>query len=254
MNVLVIIGSPRKKNTFSMCRLIEEKVNATETVEFEYLFLGNMNLELCRGCMLCISKGEEYCPIKDDLQSIIEKMHKADITVFSSPVYVHHITSIMKNFIDRSCYHFHRPSFFDKTAFVVTTTASSGLEDTSEYLKRTVRGYGFNFIGSLDVMMVIHERSQKYRHQISMKIDDLSKKILQTMKYNKKPVPGIYNLVLFGIMKQVAPHIERDNTWWQEKGLFDKDYYIDVPIPFFNKLIANLILKKIKRKQAKYFR
>lgn len=74
------------------------------------------------------------------------------------------------------------------------------------------------------------------------------------MKYNKKPVPGIYNLVLFGIMKQVAPHIERDNTWWQEKGLFDKDYYIDVPIPFFNKLIANLILKKIKRKQAKYFR
>ncbi len=254
MKVLVIIGSPRKKNTLSMCRIIEDKVNEVETVEFEYLFLGEMNLELCRGCMLCISKGEEHCPIKDDLQSIIKKMHKADATIFSSPVYAHHITAIMKNFIDRSCYHFHRPSFFDKIALIVTTTASSGLEDTSEYLKRTACGYGFNFIGSLDVMMVIHERSQKYRYKISKEIDNLSKKLLQSMKSKKSPVPSIYNLILFGIMKQSAPHIERDNVWWQEKGLFDKKYYIDVPIPIFNKLIANLVLKRIKRKQVKYFR
>lgn len=76
MNVLVIIGSPRKKNTLSMCRLIEEKVNAAETVEFEYVFLGEMNLELCRGCMLCISKGEEHCVrIETAALIILSKSH-----------------------------------------------------------------------------------------------------------------------------------------------------------------------------------
>jgi hypothetical protein len=74
------------------------------------------------------------------------------------------------------------------------------------------------------------------------------------MKDNKSPVPSVYNLILFGIMKHIAPYIERDNTYWQENELFDKDYYVDVPIPFINKLIANLVLKRIKRKQAKYFK
>lgn len=45
-------------------------------VEFEYLFLKDVNLGLCKGCYTCMLRGEERCPLKDDRAAIEKKDSK----------------------------------------------------------------------------------------------------------------------------------------------------------------------------------
>ncbi|MDP8217230.1 MAG: NAD(P)H-dependent oxidoreductase [Candidatus Theseobacter exili] len=254
MKVLAIIGSPRKKNTYDICKLIEEKMKTMEQVEFNYVFLHEANLELCRGCMLCYKKGEKFCPIKDCISSIWSKMSDSDALILASPVYAHQVTSLMKNFIDRSAFMFHRPSFFDKSALVLSTTAGSGLNDVLKYLKDVARWFGFSVVGSLGVITTAFEHSLKYKEKISNDLDSVATRLIEAVKTGKRPSPDIYDLILFGVFKEKAKHIESDREFWQNKGWFDKDYYIDLPINPVNKFIANHYLKKMRKKNMKIFK
>lgn len=102
MKVLAVMGSPKKKvNTYELTRKVEENMKQLDTVEFEYVFLKDLNLESCRGCGICFDKGEELCPLKDDRPILEEKMQEADGVIFTSSNYVFNVSSIMKNFIDR---------------------------------------------------------------------------------------------------------------------------------------------------------
>jgi multimeric flavodoxin WrbA len=77
MKVLVIMGSPRKGNTWTAVRRIEEHMQVLGEVTFEYLMLGDIDLSHCRGCYVCFEKGEEHCPLKDSAPAIERKMHEA---------------------------------------------------------------------------------------------------------------------------------------------------------------------------------
>jgi multimeric flavodoxin WrbA len=56
MKVLAIMGSPRAKgNRYKMVSRIEERMKALGDVEFTYLFLKDVHLELCNGCWQCLS-------------------------------------------------------------------------------------------------------------------------------------------------------------------------------------------------------
>ena len=68
MKILVLLGSPRKQDGYKVCKMLEEKVKSKGEVEFEfeYINVSRLHIEECRGCELCLTKGESYCPIKDD--------------------------------------------------------------------------------------------------------------------------------------------------------------------------------------------
>jgi multimeric flavodoxin WrbA len=96
-------------------------------VEFDYLFLMDADLQPCRGCFACLSKGEQFCPLLDDRESIVQRMLDSDGVILVSPVYVLNVTALMKNFIDRLAYICHRPLFFRQHAMVLSTTGGVGL-------------------------------------------------------------------------------------------------------------------------------
>jgi multimeric flavodoxin WrbA len=98
-------------------------------VVFEDLMLRDADLSQCTGCFVCIQKGEEHCPRKDDAPAIEQKMHDADGVIFSSPVYGMNVSGLMKVFVDRFSYIFHRPRFFEKKALLLTTTGALGHKD-----------------------------------------------------------------------------------------------------------------------------
>ncbi|MDP8216211.1 MAG: flavodoxin family protein [Candidatus Kaelpia imicola] len=52
------------------------------------------------GCGNCRKSKE--CIIKDDHQTVLDKMDKSDIVIFASPTYVSNVTSVAKAFMDRS--------------------------------------------------------------------------------------------------------------------------------------------------------
>lgn len=60
----------------------------------------DLNLEYCRGCLRCNTLG--YCSNQDDDWSMVsEKILAAEVLVFATPIYFHHVSAPMKKLIDR---------------------------------------------------------------------------------------------------------------------------------------------------------
>ena len=146
------MGSFRRNgNTDQLTGLIKEhllKEAAAKTpLEIETVYLGQQDLQFCRGCRICYDHGEEKCPVKDDLLSIKAMMLSADGILMASPVYVDDVSGITKNFIDRLCHVCHRPQFAGKAAYLVATTGSSRTGKTLDTMKMALRTWGFNVVG-----------------------------------------------------------------------------------------------------------
>ena len=71
---MVIISSFRRKNTYNTIKQIESIHQEIYICEYEYIFLKDIDLKPCIGCHLCLTKGEQYCPLKDDRDLIISKI------------------------------------------------------------------------------------------------------------------------------------------------------------------------------------
>ncbi|MEE0553982.1 MAG: NAD(P)H-dependent oxidoreductase, partial [Clostridia bacterium] len=61
----------------------------------------SMNIDACKGCFTCWKKTPGICCIKDDMQTVIGKQLKADIILWSFPLYYFNVPGILKNLIDR---------------------------------------------------------------------------------------------------------------------------------------------------------
>ena len=124
MKVLAIISSFRKKNTYNAVKEIERVHQGVTSCEYEYLFLKDINLKMCKGCHLCLTVGEQDCPLEDDRDIIIAKIESADAVILASPNHTMNVNWLMKNFIDRLSYLMHRPRFFSQQFMVLITSGS----------------------------------------------------------------------------------------------------------------------------------
>ena len=245
MKILAILGSPRKGNTYNITRKIEEQMKQLGDIEFNYLFLKDIDLKQCRGCFICVLKGEEHCPLKDTRDNILKQMLDSDGVIFASPVYVFSVTALIKNFIERLGYLSHRPCFFDQTAIAVSTSSGGGLKETLKYLESISRSWGFNFIHKLGVVTHPLPPSPKAKRKIEKEIEDTTRKFYQATKTKRRPSPSLGDLLQFRIMRANAILAEEDFTadikYFKEKGLMNKDYYIDINVNPLKNIAAQII-------------
>ena len=93
-------GSPRKSgNSVHMLEHFFKGAHVhthqTEQIDTHYL-----EIEFCRGCLRCNVLGR--CSIQNDRwPEISEKISTADVLVFASPIYFHHLTAQLKKVLDR---------------------------------------------------------------------------------------------------------------------------------------------------------
>lgn len=252
MKILAIIGSPRKKgNTFSIIEKIFSKLKSFNDVEVEYLFLSDINLNLCKGCCACLTKGNDYCPNKeDDFKMIEEKILSSDGVIFASPVYAMNMPALMKNLMDRLAFTMHRPRFFNQYTMIVAVTGSVGLKETINSIAQ-LRYSGFNIVQSFGVIAsnplakpsITDEKTIK---RIEKEAEKFYKKILE-----KKPMnPSFNNIMQFRVQKKIfAKHKEQMPCDWQyfnNKGWFEpkrKYYTKNANLDFGKNLLAKLFVK-----------
>ena len=110
--VTAFIGTQTKKHTYQAVQEFEKNLGQCGEIDFEHVFLSDYHLEFCRGCKVCFDKGEEYCPLKDDRDLLLEKMEQSDGVIFATPNYAFQLSARMKNFFDRTAFLDHRPRFF----------------------------------------------------------------------------------------------------------------------------------------------
>ena len=101
--VLVILGSPRKKGNSSTLAAQISRGAKSAGAEVETVFLHALKISPCRGCDTCKKQDSKGCAIKDDMQEIYPKLTKADAWVIASPVYWFTMSAQTKIFMDR-CY------------------------------------------------------------------------------------------------------------------------------------------------------
>ena len=100
--VLAINGSPRAGEGMTDIAVKKFLAGAESAgASTEVIYPAKMKIAHCIGCLNCWFKTPGVCRHKDDMPSLAERMGKADLLVFASPVYVDGMTSQMKKMFDR---------------------------------------------------------------------------------------------------------------------------------------------------------
>jgi multimeric flavodoxin WrbA len=255
MKILVIMGSPRKGNTFHAAEEIRKVLQEKCAVEWEYVMLGDVNLEQCRGCLSCFMKGEEFCPLKDDALNLEQKMHDANGVIFATPVYALQVSGLMKVFIDRHSYIFHRPRFFRQKALILTSAGVLGIKEVLSYLDSVARIWGFDVAARVGTLTGV---TTEYRlKENERRLHEAAEAFLAALQQGSRTRPGLSDVLVFHGMRasfdELGELSPADHTYWTDQGWLEKDrrYFVDVPInPFYHLLgkIAEWYLRRQARK------
>lgn len=239
--VTAFIGSQSKKATYTAVQEFEKNLKQYDEIEFEYVFLNNYHLEFCRGCKQCFNKGEEYCPLKDDRDTLLEKIDHSDGIIFATPNYAYQVSARLKNFFDRTAFFHHRPKYFGKTCTAIVVQGYRGGGDILKYLSSVSESMGFQVskgccTATLDPMTKLQQ--ERLTQNIKKASATFYKELL-----HPNPSPSFSKLMLFRFARTYVKTIDqkyRDYHYYKEKGWFESDYYYTTSLGLIKRLAGNL--------------
>lgn len=229
--VTAFVGSAHKKLTHSAVHQFLDDLHSLGDVESEIVTLSDYRIGTCRGCRLCFEKGEESCPMKDDRDVLIEKMMASDGVVFASPNYSFHVSAMMKIFLDRLGFVFHRPRFFGKTFTSIVTQGIYGGGKIVNYLNFVGLGLGFNPVKGT-CCTAFDPMTEKERRKRDSALAKLSERFYENLMKPAYPAPKLVTLMGFR-MGRTSIRLELDDrnydyTYYKDKGWFESDYFYPV--------------------------
>lgn len=151
---ITIVNSSYHQNGKTI-NIANKFITLLEKKLYEYTLIINMielkdyNLETCRGCTSCFSKGICQLDKIDELYKIKNILNISDIVIFSSPVYLKMITSSMKLLLDRLAYWTHIFKLHNTLGVIVLSAATSGINETNAYLMEILSHLGVSVIGTI---------------------------------------------------------------------------------------------------------
>lgn len=103
MNILVLNGSPKgeQSNTLKLTRAFLEGFTRSQSVDTDIVDIYRLNIRECVGCFACWNRTPGKCVINDDMEGLLQKILRADVTIWSFPLYYFGLPSRLKMVIDR---------------------------------------------------------------------------------------------------------------------------------------------------------
>jgi len=242
--VLALVGSGHRGGaTYTAARNLIDNLEAFGDVQGEIAVLSDYNIGICRGCKTCFAHGEERCPLKDDRDVLLRKMDDADAVVFASPNYSWQVSGLMKVFLDRIGFAFHRPRFHGKTATSIVVQGIMFGGRIRKYLEFVAGGLGFKTVkGS-----VIHTLEPMTEKALSRMDDALAK---QARRFHRQllrpayPAPSLFALMMFRMgrtgINLYAAQDEADWAYYRDHGWFESDFYYPAHLGPFKKILGAL--------------
>jgi len=248
IKVVAIMGSPHKGNSLDVTQRIEARLHQLGEVEFGYLHLKDLDLQPCKGCFVCFIKGEERCPLKDDMATIRDKIEQADGLLLVSPVYSMHVSYLMKTFIDRFAYNLHRPRYFGKYALAVAVTGNIGLKPTLKYLSDVATGMGFDCVDQLGYLAAPKNTPLRTISTRKDRTDEVVAEFYRAMLAKRPKKLGLMDHLGFRLMQASYARLEQmsptDYRHWKERGWLETEtryYHDNVRENWFLDLIARFV-------------
>jgi multimeric flavodoxin WrbA len=226
--ITAFVGSYTRKNTYKAVVQFLNNLQALGGVEYEIVPLSNYKLGVCKGCCQCFEKGEEFCPLKDDRDVLMDKIMASDGVVFATPNYSFQLSGLMKIFLDRFGFAFHRPRFFGKAFTSIVTQGFSGGGEIVKYLDFFGTYLGFNTVRGACVT-TLEPRTEKDQQKIDRALEALSKRFYARLVKPDYPEPSLFKLMVFRMGRTtIFENLDdrsRDYRYYAEKGWLKSDYY-----------------------------
>ena len=103
MRVLVLNGSPKKRSdTFCMTDAFLRGMNKEQENVIDVINIIDKDISPCKGCFGCWEKMDGHCVIQDDQNEILDLYVRADVVIWSFPLYCYSMPSHLKAVLDRT--------------------------------------------------------------------------------------------------------------------------------------------------------
>jgi multimeric flavodoxin WrbA len=221
MRVLIISGTDHKGSSYSIGRIVADKLTSAENIS--EVFLPRDFDKFCCGCTNCFIKGEENCPHYAKFLPITELIDGADVLIFTTPVYVYHCSGQMKAFLDHYGWRWmvHRPEekMFSKQAVVIATAAGSGMKSAMKDIADSCFYWGIPQTYKLGMAVAATDWQSikpKKKESINRKADSIAKKVMK--RHGKVPI-SLKTKGFFKIMSLMQRNgwNKKDADYWKEK-------------------------------------
>jgi multimeric flavodoxin WrbA len=239
MKILILQSSGRTTgNTARVVSLVEESLREaasrrSENLQVEVVHLARLALESCRGCRSCFDRGEQTCPLKDDLLSIKARMQEADGLVLAGPVYVNDVNGTMKTWIDRLAHVCHRPEFAGKTALLLATTAETSARHALRTMQVPLWTWGYRIASSAWFKAGALMTAEEVRARHGERIRRCAGKLHEEIRTRRFLKPSFLSLMVFRIQQEGwsrADSASIDHAYWNGQGWLDRrrcTFYFD---------------------------
>ncbi len=249
--VTAFVGSPRRKHTHDAVQQFLGVVQALGDVECEIVHLGDHRVEQCRGCCVCFNRGEEFCPSRsDDRDPLIEKMMTSDGVVLASPTYSFQVSAIMKTFLDRLGFVFHRPRFFGKTFTSLVVEGIYGGPKVVEYLDFVGGGLGFDVVKG-SCVKILEPMSEKDRRKVDGTLAAHGRRFHDGLSRPPFPTPTFLKLMVFNMARTSVRRLDesyRDYAYYRDRGWFASDYFYPVRLGPFKRAAGRMFQRMMSRR------
>jgi len=250
--VTAFVGSARKKNTYHAVVQFLDHLQALGAVEYEIVNLSDYTLKACRGCGLCIWKGEEFCPLNDDRDMLMDKIMASDGVIFATPNYNGQVSGIMKMFIDRFAFVCHRPRYFGQICTSIVTYSFASGDKIVEYLDVLAMTLGFSVVKGTSIN-AHGPRAEKNRQKIDRARARQAERFYAALvKPASYPAPTLLMLMVFrtfrSTIRRTFDESSRDYRYYAEKGWLESDYYYPTHLSILQKIAGKLFDSMAVRK------
>jgi len=235
--VVALVGSPHRGGaTYTAVRKFLENLESFGDVQGEVVGLSDYELGVCRGCKACFDRGEESCPLGDDRDVLIRKMMDSDAVVFASPNYSWHVSGLMKVFLDRLGFLFHRPRFHGKTATSIVVQGVYRGREIRKYLEFVAGGLGFNVVKG-SVIRTLEPMTEKAVQKMDRALAEQSRRFHDRLLRPAYPAPSLFELMMFRMgrsgIKLGVGEDKPDHRYYRDHGWFESDFYYPIHLgPF----------------------
>ena len=256
--VTAIVGTASRKHTYLATRQFLDNLRSLGDVETELVTLSDYKIGICRTCKLCLARGEEACPMKDDRDVIIGKMMASDGVVFASPNLSFQVSGMMKVFLDRLGFVFHRPRFFGKTSTSIVPQGIYGGRKIERYFNFIGKGMGFNPVRGMH-FTALDPMAETERQKMDKSLAKLSRRFYDKLVGRAYPWPGWFYFMAFrsGRTKMKLELDERnfDYRYYRDKGWFESDYFYPLRLGPVKKLAGKFLdsfqTRRTKKRRGK---
>ena len=252
--VTAFIGTPSKKHTNIAVRQFLDNLQSLGDVEGEIVVLSDYQIGICRGCKVCFMRGEEFCPLKDDRDVLIEKMMSSDGVVFACPNYSFQVSALMKLFLDRLGFVFHRPRFFGKAFTSIVSQGFYGGGKIVSYLDFVAKGFGFNTVKGT-YFTALDPMGKREKQKLDRALERQSRLFYEKLVKPVYPVPSFFWLMGFRggrmAVRLECAQSDRDYTYYKEKGWLESDYFYPVRLGVLKKAAGSLFDAMAARRSRK---